>query len=496
MSQTSPLHPTLLVAAGASGVKWTGAAAAVNAGGAILQILVLARLLAPSDFGLMAAAMVVLGFAQAFADGGVSQALLRSKSDTPEIRSSLYWLNIAVSVCAFVVVMASSSFVENFYGAKGVAEVLRWASVVFLLVPWGLQFQILLQKNLRFRTLAIVQVAATIAGTAVAIASAALQAGALALVWGWVTTLGLQSLACAAIGWRTWPPTLRFRRSDLADYLGFGGYQMAQRIANHLASYVDYLIVGLFLGPTALGVYSLAYQLVVRPLVYLNPIIVNVAFPIFAQKQDDNDALGRGYVHVVQILGYIVFPLLVGLGVFAPVIVPLVLGAKWSAAIPVLQILAGVGAVRSIYNPAGPVVLAKGRPELILWLNVRFLGIMTLALIGASQAGLQAVAWTVLIVVTAQGAMWWVTLKRLIGLPLGASWAAIRGALSMALAAGAASWALGQALAELAAPRSVQFAAMLVAGAGVYGLLVMTLDRAYVGAILGLLKKSARDAGA
>jgi O-antigen/teichoic acid export membrane protein len=488
--KAAPIRRSDLADAAATGIKWTGLAGAITAAVAMLQTLVLARLLAPSDFGLIAATMVVVSVGQALADGGVSYALLRSKSDTREIRSSLYWLNIAAGTGVFVLVVAASPLVASFYGQPRVVELVRWAALMFLIAPWGLQFQILLQKELQFRTLATVQLAAAVAGAIVGISSAVFGAGALALVWGFLATAALPSIVYTIIGWHRWRPMRRFRRADLDGYVVFGLYQMGERVLNQLTASVDYVVIGYFLGPTSLGIYSLAYQLVVRPLVYLNPIIVRVAFPIFARKQDDDDALARGYLHVARIVAYISFPLLAGLAVTAPMLVPFVLGDIWSPLVPVLQVLCSVGAVRCVYNPAGVVVLAKGRADLAFRLNLAFFLIMIGALTAASQQGLQTVAWSEAAVVTAQGAVWWLLLRRVIGLAVRRSWASVQGPLFMALGSGLCASAVGEAFRSYGAHEGIAGAAVLVTMGAAYAGCAYAFDRGYVKSMVTLLRRS------
>ena len=143
----------------------------------------------------------------------------------------------------------------------------------------------------------------------------------------------------ATVGWRSSRPKLHFRWSDTRGYVSFGLYQMGERSVNQLASNLDYLIIGRVLGPAVLGPYSLAYQLVVMPIFKINPVLAGVAFPVFALRQRNLDALRRGFARMSGLLVFAVYPFLVGLIVLAPLVVPVFYGDRWAAAIPLVQVL-------------------------------------------------------------------------------------------------------------------------------------------------------------
>jgi O-antigen/teichoic acid export membrane protein len=198
----------------------------------------------------------------------------------------------------------------------------------------------------------------------------------------------------AGWGWRHHRPKLRLRRADLDGYLGFGLYQMGERMVNFLSANVDYILVGRFLGPSALGSYSVAYQLVVKPVYEFNPILTRVSFPAFAKKQHDDEALARGYAELIKLVGFVVVPLMAAVAALAPLIVPVLFGAKWDQAIPLLQILAVVGIARSLTSPAGDLILAKGRPDVNFKLNAFLLAAMSVAIyLAVTNYDVVAVAW-------------------------------------------------------------------------------------------------------
>lgn len=350
--------------AATSAVKWKGASAAIGQALQFVRLVILARLLVPGDFGLMAMVTVVIGVAEVFSDAGVNSAIIHRQDVTREQLTSLYWLNLAAGIVVFALVWALTPLVVALYHEPRLADLMFWAALLFLITPIGQQFRILLQKELRFRRLAQVEVSAAVVGTIVAVWSALAGHGVFSLIWGQLATTLTTSLLCAKLEWKTCGPRLHFRLNDLRGFVGFGLYQIGSRTMNKLSANVDYLIIGRFLGAEALGYYMLAYRLVVMPLLKFNPMLTQVAFPVFARKQSDHAALRRGYLEMIKMVAFVTFPILVGVGATAPLLVPVVFGAKWLPAVPLIQILVVLGILKTLTNPNGSLVLAKGRPDI------------------------------------------------------------------------------------------------------------------------------------
>ncbi|NJK40811.1 MAG: oligosaccharide flippase family protein [Acaryochloridaceae cyanobacterium SU_2_1] len=152
-----------------SGVIWTGIATIFTVVIQFLQLSILARLLDPSDFGVMAMIMVVIGFANAFADMGVSNAIIHYQNIQKRQLSSLYWLSILLGVCIFLIITLATPWIAQFFQEPRLRSMLLWASLIFIATPFGQQFQVLFQKELRFKYLAVVEIIASIVGSATAI---------------------------------------------------------------------------------------------------------------------------------------------------------------------------------------------------------------------------------------------------------------------------------------------------------------------------------------
>jgi O-antigen/teichoic acid export membrane protein len=462
-----------------SGVKWTSASSFVTALLALVQTAILAHLLTPSDFGLVAAAVIVVGFGQAYADVGLSQAIIARQTTDRAVLSSLYWTNVLAGVVVFGLVLAATPLFVAFFDEPRLGSLLPVAALVFLVTPIGYQFQILLQRDLAFSRLAKIEVAAAVVGLAVAVATATGGAGAYALVWSSLARAGAMTVLLVGLGFRAWRPALHLRRADLGGYMGFGLYQMGERSINYLSANVDYLLIGRFLGVEALGFYSIAYQLVTKPLFQLNPVLTRVAFPAFAKRQDDLAALRRGYEQVIRLIGFLVIPLLTGLAVSAPAFVPFVLGDGWDESVRLVQILCLLGILKSLMNPVGSLLLARNRPDLGFNVNAGALLVTIVALSAATAWGVTAVAAANTAVTAATFAVWMLVLERVVGFGWRDYRSAIRRSAANSAVMGLVMLAAYLALRPYVGPAAMTLILTLL-GASTYVALVMRFERSYL----------------
>ncbi len=372
-----------------SGVKWSGVGTLVNVAVNFASIVVLSRLLAPADFGLMAMVGVVTGFAEAFADFGLSNAIIHRQRATSDELSSLFWLNLLVGLTLFALIWLAIPPVVTYYLETRLSGLLRWSSLSFVIVPFGQQFQVLLRRELRFKTLTLVTSITALARLS-AVGFALGGFGVMSLVWGNLISDLMHTIMLIAVGSRSrWLPSVHFRRADVSGFVGFGLFQMGQRSLNFFATNVDYLVVGRLLGSEPLGYYTLAYNLMRMPLTYVNPVIVSVAYPAFARVQEREEALRRGYAKIIRYLSVAAFPMTAGMLVVAPLFVPLFYGRQWLPAIPVVQLFCLLGVVKSLGNPLGSLLLARGRADLGFWMNV-------VAVVGYAIANVTGAHWGII----------------------------------------------------------------------------------------------------
>lgn len=383
-----------------SGVKWTSLSKAATMLLQCLQLAILARLLNPEDFGLMGMLMIVVGFAQAFSDMGISNAIVHHQEISREQLSSLYWLNVLGGVVLFVALLLSAPLIALLFKEPRLTQLLPWLGLTFLIIPIGQQFQVLMEKELQFARLARIEAFATVMSVSVAVSMAWLTGSVVALIGGALVSAGARALLLAISGWREHKPARVLHWRALKGFLGFGIFQMGERSINYLAWQLDKVFVGSLLGAQALGYYQVAYELMVRPFLVINPIVTRVAFPVFSKMQSDDERLKGGYLKLTSMLAAVLMPAYWGLVVVAEPLILLLLGPDWHPSVKVFQILCLLGFFYSVGNPLGTLLLAKGRADLGFYMNGLVLVLYGTAVWVGSHFGVTGIA-TALVTVTA-----------------------------------------------------------------------------------------------
>lgn len=177
-----------------AGIEWNGLSTLLTSVFQILQVSILSNFLSPTAFGIMAMAMVVIGFAQAFNDIGVSNAIIQRQDTTIEKLSSLYWLQIGLGCILFIVTLLITPLTVGFFSEPALTGVMMLTSLTFLVAPVGQIFQILMQKELEFKKLALIDISSSLVSLIVAAVTAYLGFGVMALVWGLLAYYGLRSV--------------------------------------------------------------------------------------------------------------------------------------------------------------------------------------------------------------------------------------------------------------------------------------------------------------
>ena len=382
-----------------SGARWTATATGVRVVLQFVQLAILARLLRVEDFGLMAIVNVVLAFAQSFADSGVSNAIIHFREEKKEALSSLYWLNVISGVLVTALVWLLAPLIAGAYRQPQLTVLLHVSAATFVIGPFGQQFQALLERELRFRILGLIEITAAVVSAAAGIALALAGYGVWSLVWSAMALAVTKSILLARVGWSTWRPMVHFDPAECRRFLNFGLFQMGERTLNLLGQQLDRIVIGLVLGTRSLGYYDLAYRIVGRPFQAITPVFSRVAFPVFSYVQRDRDRLRKGYLEMVEVIGAITIPLYSGMFVLAAPLISVQLGSDYHSIVGLLRILSLVGLALSLNSPVGSLLMACGRADLGFYTNA----LRTPLLLGAAWIGSRwqevGIAWGVVCVV-------------------------------------------------------------------------------------------------
>lgn len=340
--------------------QWRLAASLVQAGLQFGIGVLLARLLPPGDFGLVALALVVIGLVTLVSDLGLGRAAIQRRQLSERHVRVAFTGSVALGALMTVAVALIAPLAAQVTRTPALTPVLRAESVLFLVGGVGITARALLQRSLHFRRLFWVDFTAYGVGYAgVGLALALAGAGVWALVAAAVTQGLLASLLALQAVRHPLRPLLA--RTELNDLLGFGVGVSLNGVINYAARNGDNFIVGRWLGTGALGLYARAYHLMELPLLHVSAVLGSVLFPALSEIQHDRARLRRAYLLSVQMTVLVAAPVMAGMLIAAPHLVLGLYGPRWEGVIPPLQILSAVGLFRAVYHLSGAVTQASGR---------------------------------------------------------------------------------------------------------------------------------------
>lgn len=366
-----------------SGIKWVSVSTFGRRILALLANIVLAHLLVPADFGLVAMAAVILGFIEIFKDLGTGAAIVRQKELRDGQLCSIFWFNIAFGALATVAAIVLAPLVATFYHEPRVTHVLQAMAISFLLSAMTIVQTSVLTWKMEFDKIAKIELAAATLSYLVGIGSALLGHG----VWSLVYQVLVNSLLCLVLLWfaSEWRPRMIFIWPEVKSVMSYSLNLSGYNIFYFFALNADNLLIGRYLGSKDLGYYDLAYRLMSFPLQAISAVFGRVMTPYYAQAQDNLERFRETYLRVAVMIAFITFPLMVGLFATREHFVLSVFGASWYPVIPLLAMFAPLGAIRSVLTTSGSIFQAMGRAELQLRWGV----VSNLIVIAALAVGVQ-----------------------------------------------------------------------------------------------------------
>lgn len=398
-----------------SGIKWTTISTIIVSVCAILKISILSRYLSKSDFGLIAIVLLVMGFMNLFMELGLTSAILFKQKISKKEYASLFWLNFLSSGLLFVLVIIITPSIVNFYNEPQLNVLIPMMAISLIFSAFGRQFKTMKQKELKFKTISVIEIVSVIVSLIIAVYMAILNYGVYALVYASLAQHFISNMLFFIIGILQYGVKLHFRFNETKPFLKIGVFQVGSQVVNYFNRDLDILLIGKLFGSEALGGYSLAKQLVFRPAQIINPILTRVASPILAKFQNNLVLLRKHYLNLVNTVFSINLPIYILVIIFAPLIVTIFYGNGYQDIVIFVRILSVYMLLRSIGNPIGSLVIATGRTHLEFYWNLITLIIMPIVIIIAAQFSLVWVAISLtLIVVLLFVPNWWFLVNPLI----------------------------------------------------------------------------------
>lgn len=339
--------------------------------------IMVARLLSPVDYGLMALAGIWTGIIVLLAEFGLGAAIVQFRDLDARELNTCFWLTMGVAALGYGALFLGAPFIAEWFGAPRLSAVLRVAGLALPLVAVRVVPDALLRQRIELDRVSRAEVAASLATIPVVVGLAWAGAGVWALVTGaLVTPLVQGSVIFALVPWR---PGVRVGGRRVRELLRYSLAILGTRVCWAIYEQADAFVLGKVAGDVVLGFYSMAKQLALQPVEKVSAMISQLATPVMAELQADREGLRAAFLRAVRLVAWAVFPLCIGLMLVARDLVEIVLTDKWISAVPVIQVLSMYALIRSVAILLPPALMARYRARFLFGYTAGQLVIMPLA---------------------------------------------------------------------------------------------------------------------
>lgn len=346
-----------------SGVGWNSAG---NVARQVLQIIimvVMARFLSPDDFGVYAILMIFVSFVQILGSMGTVQVIVHMDKPNQRMLSSIFFFNIAIGVFLFAILYFLAWPLAAFFDNPDLTHLLQIIGATFIISAFSLVQNALLEKNMLFKKVVTFETAALAIGSFAGIVAAVAGMGVYSLI---ILSLSNATLLTMELWFNShWRPSFQFSFDDIKRVWNYTINLTSFTIINYFARNADNFLIGKFIGSSALGIYSVAYKIMLYPVQNVSRVIVRVLFPSFSQVKHDNQRFKNGYLKAITFIALVTFPIMAGLLAVSEIFVAVVFDDKWIGMASLIMILAPIGMMQSIVTTVGSIYTAKGTTGLM-----------------------------------------------------------------------------------------------------------------------------------
>ena len=351
-----------------NGLLWSSVERFSNQGVQFLFSIILARLLAPEDYGIVAMVVIFFAIAQTFVDSGFSSAIVRKKDRTESDLSTCFYFNIFVGLGFYILLFLCSPFIADFYNQPILSPIVKISGLTVLINSLCIVQQAQFTIRIDFKTQAKVTLTSTVISGILGILLAYLGYGVWALVWQGV----IGSFIRMFLLWlfSKWRPRESFSKDSFHYLFGYGSKLLASGLLDTTYNNIYPIVIGKFYSPAQLGNFSRAQGWASLPSSNITGVLQRVTFPVLTEMQDDDERLATNYRKLLRMSAFVVFPLMMLMAAIASPLIRVVITAKWDACVPYLQIICFAMMWYPIHAINLNLLQVKGRSDLFLRLEI------------------------------------------------------------------------------------------------------------------------------
>lgn len=375
-----------------NGIIWASIQRFGTLGISFASNMVMARLLTPDDFGTIGMLLFFIALAETFVDSGFGSALIQKKNITKEDTCTVFYINMAISIVAYIVLYISAPYIAQFYKIPILCDLLRVQSIVVLIHGLRLIQSVQLTKKLDFKKLSICNLIGTIVLAVTGITAAYWGMG----VWSFVIRTLAGAFTTFILLWLIgkWKPSFIFSVESFKSLFSFGGFMLLSSLMITISNNIQSLILGKLFAPSVLGNFTQARTLRNVSSESISSVIGQVLYPDFSNHQDNNLLIKEKLEKSVYLLSYVVSAIMALCILVAEPLIHLLYGNQWDDAIPYFQILCLGGIPLCLQDVNINVIKAKGKSKALFICNVlKVLFYIAVMLLGAFIAGIYGFIW-------------------------------------------------------------------------------------------------------
>ncbi len=342
-----------------SGVAWSAIERFSIQGSQFLVSLVVARMLLPEDYGVIAMLSIFIALSTSLIDSGMAQALIQREGRTERDLTTALIFNVVISLAIYAIIYMCAPLIARFYGVELIGSVCRIYSLVLIVNSFSVVQQALIAIDLDFRR----QAAASLTGVVIGGATSIWMAWRGYGVWALVAQQIVQSIVTGLLLWAMspWRPRGRFSIESLRELSRFGSPIMLSGLLHLLYTNLYTVVIGRCFMPAAVGLYNRATTISALPSSNISTIIDRALYPILCRRQGDAEAAAESLLRYLRMVCFVVFPMMVGVSIMASPLVELLLGERWLAVVPLLQAVAVANMWDPVMKFMGSMIRSQGR---------------------------------------------------------------------------------------------------------------------------------------
>lgn len=378
------------------GVFWNAIEKIAVKGGAFIIGVILARILSPSDYGLIGMLAIFIALSNVFIESGFAKALIQNQDCNDIDYSTAFVTNVIISIVIYILLYIAAPYIASFYNEPTLMKITRVLSINFVLGAFNIVHRAKLMAKVDFRSLAIINFGGTLVGGSIGITMAYMNYGVWALVFQTITsTLAMMFLFPF---FTKWTPSLKFATDSFNRLYNFGSKLLVAGVMATIVDNITTILIGRFYKSGTLGYYTRATQYSDLAAYTINDVFNTVTFPVLSSLQNDKDRLVKVYSRTLFYTTFFTFPFLVLFALLAEPIVIIMLTDKWLPCVPLLQVLC----IARMFTPISSVNMnllnAVGRSDLFMKLDLYKIPFILLATILAIPFGVEAIVWSNLLI--------------------------------------------------------------------------------------------------